>query len=54
MALMMNVVEAMKENYPEKTEIVVDRHNNAAFLLAEKIFPRGFGKPVYVGTRKET
>ncbi len=39
--------------YSEQTQVVVDRHNDAAFLLAEKIFPRGFGRPVYSGSRKE-
>ena len=39
--------------YSMKTEIIVDRHNESALVLSEKLFPRGFGRPVYVGERKE-
>lgn len=53
LSLMMNAIETMKENCSEQTEVVVDRHNHSAFLLSEKLFPRGFGKPVYGGSRKE-
>ena len=51
--LLVYAVEYMKEYCPEDTQIVVDRHNDAAFLLAEKLFPRGFGCPVYGGSRIE-
>ena len=41
------------ENYPPETEIVIDRHNYASLALGEKLFPRGFGIPVYTGSRSE-
>ena len=46
-------IELMKSCYSEDTQVVVDRHNDAAFLLSEKLFPRGFGRPVYRGSRNE-
>ena len=53
MRLLFYAVGYMEENYPDNTRIIVDRHNDSAFLLAEKLFPRGFGKPVYGGIRME-
>lgn len=41
------------ELYPPETEIIIDRHNYAALALGEKLFPRGFGVPVYTGSRVE-
>jgi hypothetical protein len=41
------------EAYPPETEVVIDRHNYAALALGEKLFPRGFGIPVYIGNREE-
>jgi hypothetical protein len=31
----------------------VERHNETALFISERLFPRGFGRPVYVGERKE-
>ncbi len=39
--------------YSHDTEVVIDRHNYASLALSEKLFPRGFGIPVYVGSREE-
>ena len=39
--------------YSHDTEGVIDRHNHASLSLSEKLFPRGFGIPVYVGSREE-
>ena len=47
-----SVTSAM-ENYPGETEVLIDRHNYASLALSEKLFPRGFGLPVYVGSRQE-
>lgn len=41
------------EIYSPDTEIVIDRHNYASLALSEKLFPRSFGVPVYIGSRKE-
>ena len=41
------------EIYPPETEVVIDRHNYASLALGEKLFPRTFGIPVYVGSREE-
>ena len=46
-------VTNMQEMYPPETEIWIDRHNYASLALSEKLFPRGFGIPVYVGSRDE-
>lgn len=42
------------EIYPPETEVVIDRHNYASLALGEKLFPRGFGIPVYIGSRDES
>ena len=39
--------------YKPQTKICIDRHNYAALALSEKLFPSGFGVPVYVGSRQE-
>ena len=41
------------EIYPPDTEVIIDRHNYASLALGEKLFPRGFGIPIYVGERTE-
>ena len=41
------------EIYPLDTEVWIDRHNYASLALSEKLFPRGFGIPVFIGTRQE-
>lgn len=53
MHLLFYSVMSMKDLFDENVSVIVDRHNHAAFLLAEKLFPRGFGRPVYTGSRKE-
>ena len=42
-----------EEKYPPETQVAIDRHNYASLALGEKFFPRGFGIPVYQGSRKE-
>ena len=41
------------EIYSPDTEVWIDRHNYASLALSEKLFPRGFGIPVFIGTRQE-
>ncbi len=53
MQLLFYAVGYMGENCPDDTRVIADRHNDSAFLLAEKLFPRAFGKPVYSGSRME-
>ena len=51
--MMRRFIFSMKEKYPEDTKILLDRHNQASLQLTEKLFPRGFGRPIYTGERKE-
>ncbi len=44
---------SMEEKYTPETLIVLNRHNSASLQLAEKLLPRGFGIPVYAGSREE-
>ena len=46
-------VEAAMEEYAPETRVIIDRHNYATLALSEKLFPRGFGIPVYSGERAE-
>lgn len=39
--------------YSDDTKVILNRHNEAAILLTEKLFPRSLGCPVYTGERKE-
>ena len=48
-----HAVKSACKIYPPDTEIVIDRHNYALLALGEKLFPRSFGRPVYVGKREE-
>lgn len=48
-----SVLTALEE-YSDETEIWIDRHNYASLALSEKLFPRGFGIPVYIGSRQES
>ena len=41
------------EIYSPDTEVWIDRHNYASLALSEKLFPRGFGIPVFIGKRQE-
>ncbi len=43
----------MEEHYPPDTKIQMNRRNQASLQLAEKLLPRGFGIPVYTGSRGE-
>ncbi len=51
--MMRKFVSAMEETYPPDTKILLNRHNEASLLLTEKLLPRGFGIPVYAGSREE-
>lgn len=51
--LMRQAILSMEEYYPPETRVILDRHNQATLLLSEKLFPRGFGSPVYYGEREE-
>ena len=46
-------VSSMEEYYYPDVKIILNRHNEASMLLSEKLLPRGFGIPVYVGNREE-
>ncbi|MCR5098207.1 MAG: hypothetical protein K6B14_04590 [Lachnospiraceae bacterium] len=46
-------VKSAQEKYDPDTPVIVDRHNDASLALGEKLFPTGFGIPVYMGERKE-
>ena len=51
--MMKQFVVAMEENYPPDTLIELDRHNEQSMLLTERLLPRGFGIPIYAGSREE-
>lgn len=51
--MMKQSVTSAEEIYSPDTEVWIDRHNYASLALSEKLFPRGFGTPVYVGSRQE-
>jgi hypothetical protein len=51
--LMCRFVLAMEEKYKPDTRIELDRHNEQSLLLSEKLLPRGFGIPIYAGSREE-
>lgn len=48
-----NSIMIMQSSYPPDTKVLLDRHNKAALLLAVKLLPKGFGVPVYSGSRDE-
>lgn len=52
-SMMRHSILAMEENYAPETRVLLDRHNQASLQLSEKLFPRGFGKPMYMGHREE-
>ena len=51
--LMYRFMCAMEEKYGPDQKVVFDRHNEQVLTLAEKLIPRGFGIPVYAGSRSE-
>ncbi len=51
--LIYRFVSAMEEKYSPDRKVTFDRHNEQVLMLAEKLLPRGFGIPVYVGSRQE-
>ena len=51
--LMCQFILAMEGKYGPDTMIELDRHNEQSLLLSEKLLPRGFGIPVYEGSREE-
>lgn len=53
LSMMCQTILAAKEKYDPRTEIAIDRHNYSTLALSEKLFPRGFGIPVYTGNRQE-
>ena len=46
-------ISACEEIYSPDQKIRLNRHNEASFHLTEYFLPRGFGIPVYAGSRKE-
>ena len=51
--MMRRVLSSALERYSPDTEIMIDRHNYSVLALSEKLFPSGFGIPVYQGSRTE-
>jgi hypothetical protein len=47
-------VESAYESYEPDTRIIINRHDYASLALGERLFPRGFGIPVYEGKRAES
>ena len=53
LGMMRQFVIGLKENYGPEVKVVLDRHNQSSLELTEKLLPRGFGIPVYMGKRQE-
>ena len=51
--MMCRFVRAMEKKYGPDQKVAFDRHNEQVLMLAEKLLPRGFGIPVYAGSRRE-
>ncbi|WP_024865095.1 hypothetical protein [Butyrivibrio sp. FCS014] len=51
--LMGRFVISMEKKYSPDVRIELDRHNQQSLLLSEKLLPRGFGIPIYAGSRTE-
>ena len=51
--LIKQAIQSGEELYNPDTKIIINRHNYASLALGEKLFPTGFGTPVYVGERTE-
>ena len=51
--LMRQAILCMEESCDPETRVILTRHNDAALVLSERLFPRGFGSPVYIGERRE-
>ncbi len=49
--MMYRFVTAMEEKYGPDTKIELDRHNEQAMILSERLLPRDIGMPVYLGSR---
>ena len=52
-AMIKQAIQSGVELYDPDTKIIINRHNYASLALGEKLFPTGFGMPVYVGERTE-
>lgn len=53
LGMMHHSIQAMEECYDPETLVILNRHNKPSMHLSEKLFPRGFGSPVYIGVREE-
>ena len=51
--MMVHACKCAMEKYGPDTRVIINRYNDAALLLGEKLFPQGFGIPVYQGSREE-
>lgn len=51
--MMAKSLKCAMDIYSPDTEILIDRHNYSTLALAEKLFPSGFGIPIYEGEREE-
>lgn len=53
LGMIRSFVISMEDEYSPDTKVLLNRHNQASLLLAEKLLPRGFGLLVYEGSRIE-
>ncbi len=53
LGMMRQFVISLEKNYGSDVKVVLDRHNQSSMELTEKLLPRGFGIPVYKGSRQE-
>ena len=53
LGMMRKFVISLEETYGSDMKVVLNRHNQSSLELTEKLLPRGFGIPVYKGSRQE-
>ena len=53
LGMMRKFVISLEETYGADMKVVLNRHNQSSLELTEKLLPRGFGIPVYKGSRQE-
>ena len=53
LGMMRQFINSFEETYGPDMKVVLNRHNQTSLVLTEKLLPRGFGIPVYKGSRNE-
>ncbi len=51
--MLSHAIISAKPLYKPGTQVCINRHNYMSLALSERLFPCGFGAPVYTGSRQE-